>query len=110
VSAKDSSNTHEVIGELFRAMNTKREDRGSAGIPRWADAFPYVNGELFPAASDLGLAASLVLPRAFAVVVFRLRGFANLPRALGRLFIASPLSSGEPSYPVERDRRKWPLV
>jgi hypothetical protein len=47
MSAKDSSNTHEVIGELFRAMNTKREDRISSGIPRWADAFPYVNGELF---------------------------------------------------------------
>src|SRR4029077_676301 len=26
MSAKDSSNTHEVIGELFRAMNTKNED------------------------------------------------------------------------------------
>lgn len=47
MSASDSSNTHEVIGELFRAMNTKRGDRASAGIPRWADAFPYVNGELF---------------------------------------------------------------
>jgi len=47
MSAKDSSDTHEVIGELFRSMNTKREDRASAGIPRWADAFPYVNGELF---------------------------------------------------------------
>ncbi|MBR1128425.1 class I SAM-dependent DNA methyltransferase [Bradyrhizobium iriomotense] len=47
MSERDSSNTNEVIGELFRAMNTKREDRASAGIPRWADAFPYVNGELF---------------------------------------------------------------
>lgn len=47
MSERDSSNTHEVIGQLFRAMNTKREDRASAGIPRWADAFPYVNGELF---------------------------------------------------------------
>jgi hypothetical protein len=47
MSAKDSSNTHEVIGELFRAMNTKIEDRESAKIPRWADAFPYVNGGLF---------------------------------------------------------------
>src|SRR6185295_59903 len=46
MSAKDSSNTHEVIAELFRAMDTKREDRMRAGIPRWADAFPYVNGEL----------------------------------------------------------------
>lgn len=33
MSAKDSSNTHEVIGELFRAMNTKREDRANAGRP-----------------------------------------------------------------------------
>ena len=47
MSAKDSSDTHKVIGELFRSMNAKREDRASAGIPRWADAFPYVNGELF---------------------------------------------------------------
>lgn len=54
MSAKDSSNTHEVIGELFRAMNTKREDRenANAGIPRWADAFPYVNGELFSGSVD----------------------------------------------------------
>jgi hypothetical protein len=52
MSAKDSSNTHGVIGELFRAMNTKREDRASAGIPRWADAFPYVNGELFAGSVD----------------------------------------------------------
>ncbi|MCW5687114.1 MAG: class I SAM-dependent DNA methyltransferase [Pseudolabrys sp.] len=52
MSAKDSSNTHEVIGELFRAMNTKREDRASAGVPRWADAFPYVNGELFSGSVD----------------------------------------------------------
>ena len=52
MSAKDSSNTHEVIGELFRAMNTKREDRARAGTPRWADAFPYVNGELFSGSVD----------------------------------------------------------
>ena len=47
MSAKDSSNTHDVISTLFRAMDTRRENRGSAGIPRWADAFPYVNGGLF---------------------------------------------------------------
>lgn len=52
MSAKDSSNTHEVIGELFRAMNTKQEGRTSAGISRWADAFPYVNGELFSGSVD----------------------------------------------------------
>lgn len=47
MSAKDSSNTHEVIATLFRAMNTKREDRAAAKVPRWAEDFPYVNGQLF---------------------------------------------------------------
>ena len=47
MSAKDSSNTHEIIAALFRAMDTKRENRERAGIPRWADGFPYVNGGLF---------------------------------------------------------------
>jgi len=53
MSARDSSNTHEVIGELFRAMNTKIEDRAIAEIPRWAEAFPYVNGELFSGSVDV---------------------------------------------------------
>lgn len=52
MSARDSSNTHEVIGALFRAMNTKIEDRAAAELPRWADAFPYVNGELFSGSVD----------------------------------------------------------
>ena len=47
MSAKDSSNTHEVIATLFRAMNTKRVDQIAAQIPRWAAEFPYVNGQLF---------------------------------------------------------------
>ncbi len=47
MSATDSSNSHEVISEIFRAMNTKAEARGSAGIARWANVFPYVNGGLF---------------------------------------------------------------
>jgi hypothetical protein len=53
MSAKDSSNTHEVIGELFRAMNTKLPDRVNAGIARWADGFPYVNGGLFSGSTDV---------------------------------------------------------
>ncbi len=52
MSAKDSSNTHEVIGTLFRAMNTKREMRTDEGIPRWAIGFPYVNGGLFSGSTD----------------------------------------------------------
>jgi hypothetical protein len=53
MSAKDSSNTHEVIGTLFRAMNTKNEDRVSAGLPRWVGSFPYVNGGLFSGNMDV---------------------------------------------------------
>lgn len=34
MSERDSSNTHEVIGELLRAMNTKHEERAAAGLPR----------------------------------------------------------------------------
>jgi hypothetical protein len=40
MSARDSSNTLEVIRMLFRAMNTKAEDRAAATPPRWADDFP----------------------------------------------------------------------
>jgi hypothetical protein len=47
MSERDSSNTHQVISEIFRAMDTKIADRPSAKMPRWADAFPYVNGGLF---------------------------------------------------------------
>ena len=53
MSAKDSSNTHEVISTLFRAMNTKTGERAAAGIPRWADGFPYVNGGLFSGGTDV---------------------------------------------------------
>ena len=53
MSAKDSSNTHEVFGAVFRAMNTKPSEREAAKIPRWADVFPYVNGGLFSGNLDV---------------------------------------------------------
>lgn len=53
MSAKDSSNTHEVISSIFAAMNTRTADRQAAGIPRWADPFPYVNGGLFSGSTDV---------------------------------------------------------
>jgi len=53
MSAKDSSNTHEVIGTLFLAMNTKNEERERAGLPRWSNSFPYVNGGLFSGTMDV---------------------------------------------------------
>jgi hypothetical protein len=53
MSAKDSSNTHEVIETLFRAMNTKVGDRDREGLPRWSNSFPYVNGGLFSGKMDV---------------------------------------------------------
>lgn len=47
MSDRDSSNTHEIISELFRAMNTKVEDRAVGNFRPWADVFPLVNGGLF---------------------------------------------------------------
>lgn len=53
MSERDSSNTHAVIGEIFRAMNTAISDRANAGLPRWANGFPYVNGGLFSGSLDV---------------------------------------------------------
>ena len=61
ISAKDASNTHDVISEIFRAMNTTTRHNGqpddrhrkAEGIARWADAFPYVNGGLFSGSTDV---------------------------------------------------------
>lgn len=55
MSSKDSSNTHEVIREIFRSMNTntKNEDRKKENIRSWADCFPYVNGGLFTGSTEV---------------------------------------------------------
>ena len=53
MSTPDGSNTHEVIDQIFGAMNTRVEERGGANLPRWAGAFPYVNGGLFSDATDV---------------------------------------------------------
>lgn len=53
MTERDSLNTHEVIGELFRAMNTPTAERKKAGIARYADRFPYVNGGLFSGSPDV---------------------------------------------------------
>lgn len=47
MTARDSSDTHLVLSELFRAMNTKLDEREAAKIRNWANEFPYVNGGLF---------------------------------------------------------------
>ncbi len=53
MSVRDGSNTHEVVGEIFRAMNTETVPRQVTGIARWADSFPYVNGGLFAASTEV---------------------------------------------------------
>jgi hypothetical protein len=53
MSERDSSNTHLVISEIFRAMDTKISERQDAKLPRWADVFPYVNGGLFAGSVDV---------------------------------------------------------
>lgn len=53
-------NTHIVLTELFRAMDTPVTHEGNlddryrraAAIRSWADVFPYVNGGLFTGATD----------------------------------------------------------
>jgi hypothetical protein len=69
MSERDGSNTHQVMSEIFRAMNTPIEHRkasvqtplslegrgaGGEGAPLrpWADQFPYVNGGLFAGATE----------------------------------------------------------
>lgn len=52
MSARDSSDTHLVMAEIFRAMDTKPADREAAGIKRYANQFPYVNGQLFSGSTE----------------------------------------------------------
>ena len=61
MSARDSSDTHLVISEIFRAMNTPTKHEGlldgryreAAKIRSWANQFPYVNGGLFSDSVDV---------------------------------------------------------
>lgn len=53
-SERDGSNTHQVLAEIFRAMNIKSSERAAAEprLPNWANGFPYVNGGLFSGNTD----------------------------------------------------------
>ena len=53
MSTPDGSNTHEVLDEVFLAMNTPVEDRAATRLPRWTRGFPYVNGGLFSGSHDI---------------------------------------------------------
>jgi hypothetical protein len=54
MSDRDASNTHEVLEQIFRAMNIKVNDRSSAlpKLPNWTSNFPYVNGGLFSGSAE----------------------------------------------------------
>jgi len=53
MSEPGSSNTHEVISELFRAMDMPLDKRSNGEVKAWANAFPYVNGGLFAGTRDV---------------------------------------------------------
>ncbi|TAM89992.1 MAG: class I SAM-dependent DNA methyltransferase [Candidimonas sp.] len=52
MTERDGGNVADVMGTLFRVMNTKTANRG-ADMPNWASRFPYVNGHLFAGATDV---------------------------------------------------------
>ncbi len=70
MSERDSSNTHEIISELFRAMNTKIEDRAAGNFRPWADCFPLVNGGLF--SGSLGVPKFSRMARSYLLHVGKL--------------------------------------
>lgn len=53
-SERDGSNTHQVLSEIFRAMNIKLAERATVQprLPNWANSFPYVNGGLFSGSTE----------------------------------------------------------
>ncbi len=61
MSESNSSNTHEVLSEVFRAMNVRTHHEGKPDnryreadkIRSWANPFPYVNGGLFSDSLDV---------------------------------------------------------
>ena len=53
MSDRDAGNTHDVISEVFRAMNVKIAERAAANLRPWADQFPYVNGGLFSGSAEV---------------------------------------------------------
>jgi hypothetical protein len=72
MTAQDASNTHEVISEIFRAMNIKIDNRASSNLRNWADVFPYVNGGLFSGDIDVPKFPRISQSRSYLLEVGRL--------------------------------------
>ncbi len=47
MSVSDGSDSHEIIQEIFWAMDIRQEERKAKKARNWTNGFPYVNGELF---------------------------------------------------------------
>jgi hypothetical protein len=81
MSERGGSNTHAVLSDIFRAMNTKVGERhlapaDTAGasrhrLPAWANGFPYVNGGLFSGSTDVPRFTSIA--RTYLLAAGRLR-------------------------------------
>ncbi|MCB1838644.1 MAG: class I SAM-dependent DNA methyltransferase [Alphaproteobacteria bacterium] len=82
----NSSNTQEVIETLFRAMNTKAEDREAAKIPRWACDFPYVNGGLF--SGDMSVPKFSRIARSYLIHIGNLKWTEINPDIFGSMIQA----------------------
>lgn len=52
MTARDPSITHDIISEIFRAMDIKQDERVEKKVKNWANRFPYVNGQLFSGATE----------------------------------------------------------
>lgn len=52
---RDGSNAHQVLSEVFRAMDIRAADRARAQprLPNYVSRFPYVNGALFAGETDV---------------------------------------------------------
>jgi hypothetical protein len=70
MSDPDGSNIHHVMETVFRALNMAIEARAKAKLPRWAEAFPYVNGGLFAGSTEVPRFTKLA--RAFLISIGRL--------------------------------------
>jgi hypothetical protein len=52
MSEGDGSNTHQVVEQIFRAMDVKIGLRATSEVPPYANQFPYVNGGLFRGSAE----------------------------------------------------------
>lgn len=86
MSDRDAGNTHAVIGEIFRAMNTPRAQREAANLPRWTSKFPYVNGGLFAGSTDVPVFSKIA--RSFLIHIGSLKWTRINPDIFGSMIQA----------------------